>query len=103
MNEKKQENNLPELENLDKKIQAVKNAIHAREGKEKDTPHVGYASRVAIELVSAVAVGGFIGWWLDRWFDTLPLFFVLCFMLGSVAGFVGIYRMTQDKDDTKEE
>ena len=33
---------------------------------------LGQALRLGIELVAGVAVGGFIGWWLDRFLGTAP-------------------------------
>ena len=38
--------------------------------------------RVATELVAGVVVGAFIGWALDRWLDTSPLFLLVMFFMG---------------------
>ena len=49
--------------------------------------------RVATELVAGVLVGAFIGWMLDNWVGTSPLFLVLLFFLGAMAGMLNVWRM----------
>ena len=50
-------------------------------------------ARVMSEFVAAVAVGGFIGWQLDRWLGTSPLLLILFIALGTAAGFWSVYRV----------
>ena len=49
--------------------------------------------RIATELVAGIAVGTFIGWMLDNWLGTLPLFMIILFFLGAMAGMINIWRM----------
>lgn len=49
--------------------------------------------RVLTEFVAAVVVGGLIGWKLDDWFHTSPLFLILFLALGTAAGFWTVYRI----------
>ena len=49
-------------------------------------------SRLATELVAGVMVGAFMGWVLDRWLGTSPLFLVLMFFLGASAGMLNVWR-----------
>jgi ATP synthase protein I len=49
--------------------------------------------RVLTEFVAAVVVGALIGWQIDVWTGTAPIFLLLFLVLGTVAGFVNIYRI----------
>lgn len=48
--------------------------------------------RVGVELVSALAVAVAIGWGLDRWLHTLPLFLIVFVLLGGAAGLLNVWR-----------
>lgn len=50
-------------------------------------------ARVMTEFVASVAVGGFIGWQLDRWLGSSPLMLILFIGLGAAAGFWSVYRV----------
>lgn len=62
----------------------------------------GKALRVASDLVAALVVGGVMGYWLDRWLDTKPLFMIIMFFLGFAAGFLNIYRSQMDEMKKKD-
>ncbi len=53
---------------------------------------MGTAFRISSELVVGLLVGGLIGWLLDRWFDTLPVFLLVFFILGAAAGIWNVIR-----------
>jgi ATP synthase protein I len=50
------------------------------------------AFRIGLELVSALVVGVGIGYLLDRWLETKPLFLVVFFFVGAAAGMLNVYR-----------
>ena len=52
----------------------------------------GKALRAAADLTAGILVGGFLGYWTDRWLHTTPLFMIVFFFLGFAAGFLNIYR-----------
>ena len=51
------------------------------------------AFRVALEIVSAVAIGVCIGWLLDSWLGTTPWLMVVFIVLGFAAGILNVYRL----------
>ncbi|HEY6670411.1 MAG TPA: AtpZ/AtpI family protein [Methyloceanibacter sp.] len=56
---------------------------------------LGQALRLGVELVAGVAVGGFIGWALDRFLGTAPLLMVVFIGLGAAAGIMNVVRTAQ--------
>jgi ATP synthase protein I len=56
---------------------------------------LGKAMRLSTELVAGVFVGGMIGWLLDRWLKTLPLFLIVFLLLGIAAGLLNAVREAQ--------
>jgi ATP synthase protein I len=57
-------------------------------------PRLDYGTglQAGIEVVAGVGVGVLIGWGLDRWLGTMPLFLIVFFMLGAAAGVLNAYR-----------
>lgn len=72
---------------------------------------LGALSAVGIAFVLAVVFGFLIGYLLDRWLGTSPLFIILFFFIGLAAGIVNVIRtanaVTEEEqrarrgDDTK--
>ncbi len=52
----------------------------------------GAAFQVAIEMVATLAVSVGLGWVLDDWLETGPLFLVILFFFGAAAGGLNVYR-----------
>ena len=55
--------------------------------------------RLTADFLSPIVVGIFLGFWLDRWSNTTPLFLLLLFFLGVGAGFWNLYRMAKRIDE----
>ncbi len=53
---------------------------------------LGFALRIATELVAGIAVGVGIGLGLDYWFGTKPWLMIVFFFLGAGAGMLNVYR-----------
>jgi len=62
---------------------------------------MGFAFRAGVELMAALIVGGGIGWLLDHWFGTVPLFLLIFFFLGAGAGLLNVFRAAKqmNRDD----
>ncbi len=57
----------------------------------------GIGGRVGVEMLSALVVGLGIGWALDRWLHTAPLFLVVGVLLGGAAGIANVWRLMAPK------
>ena len=66
---------------------------------EKENPqtsNIGQAFKLSTELVAAVLVGTIIGFILDNWFDTKPVFILIFFFVGFAAGILNVVRTAKD-------
>ena len=46
-------------------------------------------------LIAAIALFALLGWWLDSYTGTEPLFFILGLFLGMITGFYNFYKVIQ--------
>lgn len=76
-----------------KRLQAGgrKEAADEREG-ERAPMGFGSGLTAGIELIAGVAGGLLLGWGLDAWLETRPLFLIVFFVLGAGAGMLNAYR-----------
>jgi ATP synthase protein I len=78
---------LAALERIGREVADLRGRRAQAEGVAADprtTQTVGKAWSLAIEMVAAVGVSVFIGWWCDRWFGTAP-WCLLGFILLGIA------------------
>ncbi len=93
INDHKDRNRLAEIERRLDQLQADR--------EQKDQPLqlalpdgiAAIMGRVATEMVAGLVVGTFIGWMLDRWLETSPLFLLVMFFLGAIAGMINVWRI----------
>jgi ATP synthase protein I len=88
---------------LDEKI---KHALK-REGLDKTAPQedanlsgLGFGMRIATEFMAGTAVGFGLGYALDTWCNTTPIFILLFTLLGFGAGLLNVYRFIMKIDDS---
>jgi ATP synthase protein I len=64
---------------------------------------LGIAMRMSTEFVAAVVIGGGIGWVLDNWLGTSPIFLLIFFFLGTAAGFLNVIRSAREMDAERKD
>ncbi len=79
-----------DLEDLEAKIRKAKGAEEVPDHSNREGVQAG------MELVLSILVGGAIGYGLDSFFGTKPLFMIIFFLMGTAAGFLSIYRISQN-------
>jgi ATP synthase protein I len=89
----------PSLDELERRLAAARDVQAARErgkgaGLAGEGKGYGLAIRLAIEMVSTLAVGVLLGWAADRWLETGPWLLVVGFFLGAAAGALNVYRVS---------
>ena len=82
----------PSLDDLDSRLKRARRAPSADPGPAASRSGLATALRLAAEMVSALIVGGAIGWFLDRWLDTRPWLLLVFLLFGAVAGMLNAYR-----------
>jgi ATP synthase protein I len=89
------------LDKLSDDLQARRELSRPRAGAEGEGDNSGkfgsamaMGLRVATEFAAAIVVGGLVGWQLDAWLGTKPLFVIAFFFLGVAAGVWNVIRAT---------
>ena len=88
-----------DLNSLDEKIKKARGldeqSLKAKTV-EKEERQSREGVQAGIELVGAIAASTAIGYGLDRWLETKPLFLIIFLLLGIATGFYNVYRITQN-------
>jgi ATP synthase protein I len=71
-------------DSLARRIAAARAADPARKDGAKQGENAGW--QVASEFIGAMLAGGFIGWFIDRQFETGPWGLIVMLMLGFATG-----------------
>ena len=82
--------------NLSKRIDV---ALAKKDNKKtfKNTDSLNIYYRVGTELLAGLIIGAGMGWTLDQWVNTTPLFLIIFFILGGVAGIYNLWRVLNGK------
>ena len=78
------------------KAQTLRSTVQHQRGR---GTAIGLAYRLSIELVVGIVVGGYLGWWVDKFFGTKPLFLLLMLVLGMAAGVVNMLRTSREMNE----
>jgi ATP synthase protein I len=57
---------------------------------------------MGVDLVAGTGVGAFLGYWIDKWFETAPIFFIALLILGFVTGIRNVVNIARKAQDTAE-
>jgi ATP synthase protein I len=52
----------------------------------------GVAYRVLVDMIAGLLVGGFLGYWLDRWLGSHPYSLIVGLLVGFAAGVNNVWR-----------
>ena len=63
----------------------------------KNTDSLNIYYRVGTELLAGLIIGAGIGFTVDKWLNTTPLFMIILFILGGVAGIYNLWRVLTGK------
>ncbi|MGP1396371.1 MAG: AtpZ/AtpI family protein [Inquilinaceae bacterium] len=87
---------------FERRLQAAKDRSAVRRdgppGRADRSEGMAAGLRIAVELLAAVGVGAAIGIVLDRWLGTAPWLLILFFVIGTMAGFLSVYRTARELD-----
>jgi len=85
------------LNNLSKKIDNIKAKKVSEEHNNKNKKFTGFAHafKIVSELFANILVGGSIGWTLDYFFNTKPIFIILFLIIGFISGIYTSYKSSK--------
>ena len=82
-----------DLINLKKKIDEFKKINKKKDMDTSSKKGVSFGFRIGVEIVAALIVGVSIGIIVDKYLNTKPFGLIIFFILGSLAGFLNVYRV----------
>jgi len=88
------EEKLPSLSALQEKIDSIKDKENYKEKSGKGSD-LSQAMRLSIDLVAGVAVGLGVGYFLDNFLATMPLFMIIGLFIGMAAGVKNMLRSAE--------
>lgn len=88
------ESKTDKLKEFDEKL---KQAKKPKEVKEKSQEHkaMSNAYGYAVELLAGFVIGAIMGWSLDKWLETKPLFMIIFIFLGAGAGIFNVIKSSK--------
>lgn len=85
------------LRSFENKLQKPVNKNHTAKLNNSDNPWL-FVARAGVEMISAFIVGILIGYGLDYWLSTKPIFIIIFAVLGMVAGIFNIWHLVKPDD-----
>jgi F0F1-type ATP synthase assembly protein I len=85
-------------EQLDRKISEAKAGESAHRKKPKSNERAGM--QAGLEFAMCIGFGTFLGYQIDSWAGTTPIFLISLFFLGVAAGFWSVFKYSQNQGMT---
>lgn len=85
------------IEDIDARLKAARATIEKTQPANAQSSgmshrQTGVAYRVLVDMIAGLLVGGFLGYWIDRWLGWAPYSLVTGLVLGFVAGANNAWR-----------
>lgn len=84
-----------ELKDLKDKVKKIESELEKKKKIERSVSPLGVAMKMGTEFVAAVFVASLIGFYIDKWLETTPIFILIFFLIGSVAGILNVVRSSK--------
>lgn len=96
-----------DLDDLGKRLEKIRKQDEAKAAKEQkaedDSSSFHQGMRAGSELIFNTLVGALLGYFLDQWLGTAPIFLLVFVMVGMFAAFRNIYRLLTPEDAPAQE
>ncbi len=81
------------IDELDARLKAARGtAEKPSQGSGMSQRQTNVAYRVLVDMIAGLLVGGFLGYWLDRWWGSQPYMLVAMTVLGFAGGMNNAWR-----------
>jgi len=81
------------VEDIDRRLKAARGTVEKpRQSSGMSHRQTGVAYRVMVDMIAGLLVGGFLGYWLDRWLGWAPYALVTGLVVGFAAGVNNAWR-----------
>ncbi|MGB1360759.1 MAG: AtpZ/AtpI family protein [Alphaproteobacteria bacterium] len=97
---KPNDDDLKSLNDLNDKINAIKSKNVEKE--KVSTKGVGVGMKIATDMLSGLLVGVFIGYQLDTYFQTKPLWLIVFLIIGLGAGIRNVMKTAKRLEDERK-
>jgi len=88
------------VEDIDQRLKAARAAHEAapkaRQSNAMSQRQTGVAYRVLVDMIAGLLLGGFLGYWLDRWLGWAPYALVIGLILGFIGGVNNAWRAIRE-------
>lgn len=79
-------------DDIKKNIANLKNELNADKFKKLNNYRKISGPNILIDMISSLIVGGFLGYIIDKYLQTLPLMLFVCLIFGMIGGVYNCYK-----------